>query len=50
MMPQRKVIYAMEEKEPLSSKIVTDYNRHMGYVNKRNKMANSYSSHPRTIK
>jgi hypothetical protein len=26
------------------------YNHHMGYVNKRNKMANSYSIHRRTIK
>ena len=30
--------------------IVVDYNRHMGYVNKRNKMANSYSIHRCTIK
>ena len=30
--------------------IVMDYNRHMGYVNKRNKMANSYSIGQRTNK
>jgi len=30
--------------------IVMDYNHHMGYVNKRNKMANSYSIHQCTIK
>jgi hypothetical protein len=50
MMPLRKVISATEEEKPTKPQIVMDYNRHMGHVNKRNKMANSYSICQRTIK
>jgi len=41
-MPQRKVISAMRGKA-INTQIVMDYNHHMGYVDKGDRMANSYS-------
>jgi len=46
-MPQRKVISAMRQEKP---QIVTDYNHHMGYVDKGDRMANIYSISRRTFK
>ena len=47
-MPQWKVISAMRGKA-IKPQIVMDYNHHMGYVDKGDRMANSYSTSRRTF-
>jgi hypothetical protein len=46
-MPQRKVISVMMEEKP---QILIDYNHHMGYVDKGDRKANSYSISRCTLK
>jgi len=49
MMYQQKVISAMEEEKAIKPQIMLHYNRHMGYVDKGDRMANSYSIVCRTL-